>query len=180
MPKEDKKDWDDFGMDQSKSMYDHLIKMIQSLNSFSTWLITIGLATLAFFITVLFQIKKEPFLPNKYLALIAILFLVLSLGFGFYFRFKFEAREILFNFQRALWNFSGMLKSTSKYEATTEERELFSAGVKVLSVLDGKITEAKDSLLSKKYWIPLFIQGITLFLGIILSSSYMLWYIFVI
>lgn len=180
MPKEDKKDWDDFGMDESETMYAHIIKIIQSLNSFSTWLITIGLATLAFFITVLFQIKKEPILPNKYLALIAILSLVLSLGLGFYFRFKFEAREILFNFQRALWNFSDMLKSTTKYEATAEERKLFTAGVKALSVLDDKITEVKDSLLSKKYLFPLSIQGITLFLGIILSSSYMLWYIFVI
>jgi len=180
MHKQDKRDWDDFDMDGIKSMHKPLIEIIQNLNKFSTWLITIGLATLGYFITMLFQIKKEPILPNKYLAIIAMLLLIFSIGFGFYFRFRFEAREILFKLQRALKYFSDTIENTTEYEATSEERKLFSTGMKTLSVLDGKINEAKNSLLSPKFHIPLIIQGIALLLGIILFSSYMFLYIFMI
>ena len=180
MREEVKKDWEEFDINGIKSSYKLFSEILQNLHRFSTWMITIGLATLGFFITVLFQIKKEPILPNKYLAIVAMLLLVFSIGFGFYIRLRFETREIFLKLQRALWKFSDTIASATEYEMTSEEIKLHSIGIKAFSVLNGKLTEAKNSLLSPKFHVQIIIQGIALLIGIIVSSSYMFWYIFII
>lgn len=180
MTEEIKKDWEEFDINGIRSSYGLLSEILQNLHRFSTWMITIGLATLAFFITVLFQIKKEPILPNKYLAIVAMLFLVFSIGFGFYIRLRFEVREILLKLQEALRQFSDTIASAKDYEMTTEERKLHSAGMNAFSLLNSEITKAKNNLLSAKFHVQLIIQGIALLIGILLSSSYMFWYIFII
>jgi len=180
MPEEVKKDWEQFNINGIKSTYKLLSEILQNLHRFSTWMTTICLAALGFFITVLLQIKKEPILPNKYLAIAAMLVLVFSIVFGFYIRLRFETRESLLKLQRALKKISDTIASATEYEMTSEERRLHSIGMKAFSVLNGKLTEAKNSLLSPKFHVQIIIQGIALLIGIILSSSYMFWYIFII
>jgi hypothetical protein len=54
----------------------------------------------------------------------------------------------------AINSVTAMLKSTTEYEATDEERKLFEVGIKALSVIEDKIEKAKESMLANKYWIP--------------------------
>jgi len=51
--------------------------------------------------------------------------------------------------------------------------------MKKFSELNSRLTEAKNSALSPKVGLYMLMQGITLFIGIILSSVYMFWYIFI-
>jgi len=180
MPKKDKKDWEELDISEIKSAYGSLMGILSNLKKISTWMTTICLVTLGFFITVLLQIKKEPILPDKYLAIAAMLFFVISIVFGFYIRLKFETRENLRNFKTALNKFGKTIKSANKCKATKEERKLFKNGIETISSVNQGIDKATNSLLSKALFIQILIQTCALILGIILCSIYMFWYIFTI
>jgi len=179
MPEEIKKDWEEFDISGIQSSYKIMLESLQQLNKFSAWMITIGIATLGFFITILFQIKQEPILPNKHLAMIAIISLVFSIGFGFYIRLSFEARHFLLKLQKAFRELSATIANAAEFEMASEDKELHSKGMKKFSELNSRLTEAKNSALSPKVGLYMLMQGITLFIGIILSSVYMFWYIFI-
>lgn len=180
MPEETKKNWEEFDIDGIKSSYILFKEILHNLNRFSTYMITIGMATLGFFMSLLFQVKSEPTLPNKYLAIVAIIFLVFSIAFGFYIRLGFEARELLLKFQQGLREFSGTISKGTEYEMTSEEEQKHNKGMKAFSVLESQVTEAKNSVLSPRFHVYMILQGIALLIGIILSAGYMFWYIFVI
>lgn len=109
MPEKIKKDWEEFDISGIPSSYKLMVESLQQLNKFSAWMITIGIATLGFFITILFQIKQEPALPNKYFAMIAMISLIVSIGFGFYL-ISLRQETSFFNCQI----FSGTFRHNSK------------------------------------------------------------------
>ena len=180
MSEKNKKKWEEFDIDGIKSGYILFKEILQNLNRFSTYMITIGMATLGFFISMLFQIKSKPTLPNKYFAIVGMLFLVFSVVFGFYIRLGFEARELLLKFQQGLREFSGTIAKATEYEMTSEEEQKHNKGMKAFSVIESYVIEAKNSVLSPRFHVYMIIQVIALLIGIILSAGYMFWYIFVI
>lgn len=180
MPEETKKNWEEFDIDGIKSSYILLKEILQNLNRFSTYMITIGMATLGFFISMLFQIKSEPTLPNKYFAITGMLFLVFSIISRSYIRLDFEAHELILKVKQSLREFSGTVAKVNEHEMTSVQKENLSTSMKAFSVSENKVTEVKNSALSPRLHIYMILQGAALLIGIILSAAYMFWYIFVI
>ncbi len=159
MPEKIKKDWEEFDISGIPSSYKLMVESLQQLNKFSAWMITIGIATLGFFITILFQIKQEPALPNKYFAMIAMISLIVSIGFGFYIRFSFEARDFLLKLQKSFRELSATIANAAEFEMAPEDKELHSKGMNKFSELNSRLTEAKNSALSPKVGIYMLMQG---------------------
>ncbi|MBT4482060.1 MAG: hypothetical protein HOC71_00105 [Candidatus Latescibacteria bacterium] len=75
--------------------FDEFWDEIEKAPKFSTWLISIGLAVLGFFLTVLLQIRFKSILPYKINAISAIILLILSISTGLYIRIKLEFLNFL-------------------------------------------------------------------------------------
>jgi hypothetical protein len=152
----------------------------KSNRNFIRWMTTSSLAILAFFMTVLLQIRVKTELPIKPVAITAFALLLLSLLTGFYARFRFEAKDWFSKLTAMVTSSATILhialdQSQKTQHLTAEEARLAAQG---LNDFTGKIELARTQLSKVNPARIIIIQGISLLLGICAISFYVFYYLF--
>jgi hypothetical protein len=154
----------------------------KSNRNFIRWMTTSSLAILAFFMTVLLQVRLKTEIPLKPLAITAFALLFLSILTGFYARLRFELKDW---FSKA----TGMFMSTATIlrmvldqsqktqDLTAEEAKPV---VQNLDDLSSKIELARTQLSKVNPARIIIIQGTSLVLGICAISFYVFYYLFIV
>jgi uncharacterized protein involved in cysteine biosynthesis len=150
------------------------LDFFERLKKFSTWMTTIAFASLGFYITILFQIKSNSFIPNKGLSILTYILLIISILFGLYYRFKHEMNKFAYDFRTVARVISKIFHNV--IDENSED------GARALEIL-GKGFEEKIKNITAKSLKPirpwsLCMQMATLALGLIMFGIYISFYLF--
>lgn len=152
----------------------------KSNRNFMRWMTTSSLAILAFFMTVLLQVRMKTALPLKPVAITAFALLLLSILTGLYGRLRFELKEWFSKVTGMVKPTATILRMVLEQSQETENLTAEEAKPLVQSLDDftGKIELARTQLSKINPARIIIIQGISLFLGICAISFYVFYYLF--
>jgi hypothetical protein len=153
----------------------------KSNRNFIRWMATSSLAVLAFFLTVLLQMKAKMELPLKPVAITAFALLLFCILTGFYARYRFEAKD-WFSKVTGMWtSFITIIRIALDHgEKTqlvpTEEAKLLTQG---LDDFINKMNLAQTEVFKINPARIMLMQGLSLALGICAISFYIFYYLFI-
>jgi hypothetical protein len=141
----------------------------------TNWMITVGLAISAFYITTLLQIKAQTnAVPNKLSASYALGFLMASLCFGFYNRIRFELKSTSSTIRK------GLIATIRLVIKASEEMEL--SELEKMREEENKAKEKFKDFFDKyerwDYFWTLYIQISSLVIGIFNTAFHLIRYLF--
>jgi hypothetical protein len=144
--------------------------IFERLKKFSTWMITIAFGSLGFFVTLIFQLKFDGYIPNRWQAMVVFILLIISILLGLFIRFKFEMMTSAIDLRKAT---RGMSKILQKI---VDENALSGDGAKYFGLLGSALEkkmrdETAKSLKPLTPW-SIFGQMATLGLGLIFFGIY--------
>ena len=152
------------------------LKALEKLKQFSNWMLTVGLATLGFFLTILLQIRFNTTIPNQWLAITGLSVLVFSIGTGFVIRSYSEIDDWLSKFKPGIDAVFDLMKKVTKELGEGEQL------IKVEQVMQD-YERASEDLRNKLSYPKLFegimAQTISLGLGVLVTALYIARYLFI-
>jgi len=156
-----------------------LKRTIEKFNFLRSWLITTSLASLAFVLTFLLQIRIQTELPEILLAQISVGFLMVSVVCALYTKFCYEASGTVADVKDFAALFPVFLELINKDEETPEKeksdvRELVEAQI---GRMDGLRSSESNFNPFAELW-RLGATGLSLFVGIVSSCAYFWLYLF--
>lgn len=151
----------------------------ERFESFRSWLVTTSLASLAFVLTFLLQIRIQTHLPNVLLAEIAIGFLIFAVICALYTRVCYETSNMVGDVADFAILLPVFVELIRKDEKTSEEEksnfiDLLENQIKKIDNLDVKADKFNPYV--EIIWLS--ITGIVLAIGLCVSCAYFWFYLF--
>ena len=146
------------------------------LHKLSGWMTNVALASLAFFVTLLFQVRSKAAVPDRYLAAGILVAIVISILLGFYAKLRLELGEFATDLERGGRAVSGFIRKASSVLALPGDRqELYAEAGEGFREW---INEGTRLIPKHVPWWVFLAQGATLGLGLVLFGVYVGRYLF--
>lgn len=166
-----------------KEKYEHEIaslkRTVEKFNFLRSWLITTSLASLAFVLSFLLQIRIQIELPNTTLAQFSVGFLMLSVLCALYTKFRYEASGMVADVKEFAALFPVLLELTNKdKELTEKERADFTEVLEAQFEKVGSLVNSESNIDPTAEVRRFSATGMTLAFGIGCSCAYFWTYLF--
>jgi len=153
----------------------NLFGIFSKIFDLSKWFLTIGLTTLAFFLTVLLQIKLNSQIPSQKIALLVLLLISFSIALGIIVRAKFHIYFWASELKNITSALGSLITKASRELEMEDVGEEFESNMKEFSEF---LKKFREKALGKSYSILIFFQIITFSIGITLLIIYFVRYLF--